>query len=127
MVYKNSLLYGLICFAPLSLFCTGEIFSSWEIEWDLASNSSIVYSNIVHYFSINSDIRTSFYDGNIDANGKLTESLNIYGYNNSGVQELKPSFALLLKRDLTVLLDTVFSWDEMQFIGHTSKKVLPIP
>ena len=118
---------GLIALFTVFLFCSGEIFSSWEIDWTISSNSTSNYSMLQHTFSIVSEARANFYNGHIDADGRLTETFNVYGYNTSGVEELKPSFVFTLQNDSTILLDTVFSWDAMEFSEHISQKNVTIP
>ena len=114
----------------LFIQCTGEISVHWGIEWILISESSKSFSKMEYEFYANNiDAEHEFFNHSIDESGNLSSTFNVCGHNHKEVREIYPNieFTFILSMDTTILMDTVFSWEDMEFVGNVSEKEIIIP
>jgi hypothetical protein len=124
MVMLKFILMAIIITTFIS--CDAEPSADWNLQWLLKSTIKYDYEKMSHIFKINIDKRTQFFKSGIDSNGKLIDNFIVYGLAFYEVEEIKPSVEFKLFIDTTVLIDTVFTWDEMEFDGSLSRKVITL-
>ncbi len=105
--------------------CTGEIFSSWVIEWKIKTNKPIDFSELTFSFEVEME-KVQFFKSKLETTGRLTQSINIVGYNHDQVFKINPNLHFYLQNDSIIILDTTFTWSEMQFVNSTSVKEIVI-
>lgn len=111
----------------LLLNCTGEIESLWIIEWKLSYGSSELPNDLSHQFKLDISNDISFFDSSIDSAGNLYERFYISELSESQVKARKPNVEFKLLSGTSLLIDTVFTWQEMEFVGNVSEKEIIIP
>ena len=123
---KNALIFGVL----LLIACTGEISVDWGIHWDLITQSNLSFSKMQYEFSaINIDARNNFFYNKIDEQGHLKAIFTVYEYNHKQVEDAFPNveFKFILSMDTATIIDTVFTWEEMEFEGNVSTKTILLP